>query len=527
MSTEIGDVFDVNLADGHPIYRQIYGRLRQAIMSGSMPGGCRLPSIRVLAAQLGVARNTVLSAYDQLLAEGCLEARAGSGHYVVDLSPERAPRAHGLPRKATPATRRPSSAVHNFGFVHANFITAMPMRPFRPNMPSIEAEHMQSWTRCYGRVLREAGRTPGRAGFLGESDAAGESRLRHAIAEYVSLSRGVRCTADQIVVTAGSQHAVDLLLRVIAEPGDNVAIEDPSFLGSLAAFQAAGLRPIPVPVDNEGMDVSQVVARRDNVRLALICPSSQYPLGHVMAMQRRLALIEWAHRTGAWIIEDDYDSEYRYAGPPIPSLQGLDGGNRVIYIGTFSKVLFPALRIGFIVAPQELVEPLTAVRAVSGRHGSAIDQEALARFILDGHLGRHIRRMRRIYRERLEALRANCERYLKGFLELDSAVSGLQLIGWLPPGADDAEFSRQASEGGIELPNLSRYCVAMRRPPAVLLGFGAFSETEATAGIRALAGLVDQLAANGACQRGANPGHWGGIIAGQARRRPLAKPTFR
>lgn len=490
---EIGDIIGVNRAQAFPVHQQIYDRLRQTIMSGNTPGGYRLPSIRVLAAQLGVARNTVSSAYDQLVAEGCLEARLGSGHYVVDLSPARAANAHSLPRKARPAAGQPSPAVRNFDFVHANFVSAMPMRPFRPNMPSIEADHMQSWTRCYGKVLREAGRTSGRTGFLGESDAAGEKRLRSAISEYVSLARGVRCTADQIIVTAGSQHAVDLLLRVIAEPGDKVIIEDPSFLGSRAAFQAAGLSSIAVPVDTEGMDVAQVATRRDDVRLALICPSSQYPLGHVMSMQRRLALIQWAHRTGAWIIEDDYDSEYRYAGHPVPSLQGLDGGNRVIYIGTFSKVLFPALRIGFIVAPEELVQPLAAARAVSGRHGSAIDQEALARFIFDGHLGRHIRRMRRIYRERLEALRLNCDRYLKGFLELDSTVSGLQLVGWLPQDTDDTAFSREAADAGVELPNLSRYCVAMHRPPAVLLGFGAFSEAEATAGIRSVAGLVDQL----------------------------------
>src|SRR5690606_16249125 len=181
-----------------------------------------------------------------------------------------------------------------------------------------------------------------------------------------------------------------------------------------------------------------------------------YPLGHVMSMQRRLAMIQWAHRSGAWIIEDDYDSEYRYSGHPIPSLQGLDGGNRVLYIGTFSKVLFPALRIGFIVAPDQLVQPLKAARAVSGRHGSAIDQEVLARFILDGQLGRHIRRMRRIYRERLEALRAACREYLDGFLTLEPAVSGLQLVGWLPEGTDDHAFSRKAEAAGIVLPNLSR-----------------------------------------------------------------------
>src|SRR5690606_22850251 len=211
--------------------------------------------------------------------------------------------------------------------------------------------------------------------------------------------------------------------------------------------------------DREGLDMGRVLSLAPGVRLALVCPSSQYPLGHVMSMQRRLAMIEWAERTGSWIIEDDYDSEYRYSGHPIPSLQGLDGGRRVIYIGTFSKVLFPALRIGFIVAPPELTAPLTNIRAVSGRHGNAIDQEALARFILEGHLGRHIRRMRRIYRERLEALREACHRHLGGFIELDAAVCGLQLVGWLPEDCDDSRFSGEAEAAGIVLPNLSRFCV--------------------------------------------------------------------
>lgn len=477
------------LAAGVPLQQQIYSRLRQSIMSGAMTGGARLPSVRVLAAQLGVARNTVLAVYDQLLAEGCVEARAGSGHYVVDLSSQRA-RAAPEPYGRKPPLPRSRTPVRDFGFVHENFLTAMPMRPFRPNMPSIEADHMQAWVRCYGRVLREAGRSAGRAGFFGEGDAAGGRRLRQAIAEHVSLSRGVVCSPEQIVVTAGSQHAIDLLLRVVARPGHRAIMEDPCFLGTLAALRAADLVPVPVAADRDGLDVERAVAAARDARLAVICPSSQYPLGHVLSMQRRLALIQWARRSDAWIVEDDYDSEFRYSGRPIPSLQGLDGGVRVIYVGTFSKVLFPALRIGFIVAPEALVGPLVAARAISGRHGSPIDQEALTRFIADGHLGRHIRRMRRVYRERLEALRYNCARHLGGFLDLDAAISGLQVVGWLPRDVDDAAFSRLAGEAGIELPNLSRYCIEARRPPAVLLGFGAFTQAEAEAGLRTLAALA-------------------------------------
>lgn len=484
---DIDKLLGSRLAADAPLQKQIYGRLRQSIMSGTMSGGARLPSVRVLAAQLGIARNTVLAVYDQLLAEGCVEVRPGSGHYVADLAVAPARTTSSRPPRAS---GRSEAGVRDFGSVHANFLAAMPMRPFRPNMPAVEAGHMQSWIRCYSSVLREAGRTLKRAGFFGESDAVGERRLREAIAEHVALSRGVICSAEQIVVTSGSQHAVDLLLRVIAVPGDRAIVEDPCFLGTLAALRAAELVPVPIAVDRDGLDVERAASLGRDARVAVICPSSQYPLGHVLSMQRRLALIEWARRNDSWIIEDDYDSEFRYSGHPIPSLQGLDGGERVIYIGTFSKVLFPALRIGFIVAPEALVGPLAAARALSGRHGNGVDQEALARFILDGHLGRHIRRMRRLYRERLEALRHNCARHLGGFLELDATISGLQVVGWLPRGIDDETFSRKARAVGIELPDLSRYCIATQRPPGVLMGFGAFTEEEAESALCALATLV-------------------------------------
>ncbi|MCF3595793.1 PLP-dependent aminotransferase family protein [Rhodobacteraceae bacterium LMO-12] len=478
---------------GNPIYQQIYTQLREAIMSGLMPAGAKLPSIRVLSAQRGIARNTVVQAYEQLLAEGCVESRPGSGHYVADLSPEFL-RSRPVPSEINLSTKSPlPSVLHDFSFVHPGFRTAMPMRPFRPNMPAIESEHLRSWIRIYTKVLRNARRKPGSHGLFGESDAQGESILREAIAEHVSYSRGVSCSSDQVIITSGAQHGMNLLLRVLGRPGDHALIEDPCFLGALAVLKSSGVEPIPVPVDREGMDLSRAMELAPDARLALVCPSHQHPLGYIMSAKRRLALIKWAQKAQAWIIEDDYDSEYRYSGQPIPSLQGLDGGNRVIYVGTFSKVLFPALRIGFIIAPEPLIAPLVGARAVSGRHGSAIDQEVLAQFIREGHLGRHIRKMRRLYRERLEALQQNCKTYLGGFLTLDSVVSGLQVVGWLPRHVNDLEFSQAAAQLGITLPNLSRYCISASLPPAVLFGFGAFSEKETIASFQKLAKLADTL----------------------------------
>ncbi|SLN66726.1 MocR-like pyridoxine biosynthesis transcription factor PdxR [Oceanibacterium hippocampi] len=476
--------------DEPPMYQQLYRRIREGIVAGEMRAGQRLPSIRVLAAQMGIARNTVLLAYEQLLAEGCVESRQGSGHFVADVVPtDQAVRVSEDNPERTVSQRR---VYRDFEFLHPQFRTAIPVRPFRANLPSLDPEHLKAWTRLHIKVLRDAGRTNTQARLMGETDAIGELRLRQAIADHISLSRGVRCSADQVIITAGAQHAMDILMRVLARPGDQAWIEDPCFLGSLAALQSAGVSLVPVPVDSEGLDVAEARRRAPDASLAIVCPSKQYPLGHVMSMQRRLAVIEWANQTGAWILEDDYDSEYRFVGKPIPSLQGLDGGNRVIYVGTFSKVLFPALRIGFIVPPPELVDPIVAVRAISGRHGSAIEQQVLARFITEGHLGRHIRRMRRLYRTRMEALLHHSKRELDGLLRVEAADSGLQTIGWLNEDVDDEVFYRAASNRGIELANLSRYCIESRRPPGVVMGFGAFSEEQIAHSVRETAALFGE-----------------------------------
>jgi GntR family transcriptional regulator / MocR family aminotransferase len=459
-----------------------------------MPAGYRLPSTRVLSAQIGVARNTVLEAYEQLRSEGYVESRQGSGHYVAEFVPESFERLTAK-RHRPEATRGATAQVANrFAFVPESFRRAIPAVPFRANLPALDGDQLQAWIRLYTKVLRHAGRSARDPGHFGETDAIGDGLLRRAIAEHVALARGVRCSPEQVVITAGAQHAMDLLLRVLGSPGEKVWIEDPCFPGALAALRGAGLEPVPIAVDEDGIDVDRARRLAARARLAIVCPSKQFPLGHVMALHRRLALIEWARGHGAWIIEDDYDSEYRFSGKTIPSLQGLDGGEFVVYVGTFSKVLFPGLRLGFIVAPPMLVDPIVGVRTLAGRHGNPLDQQVLARFILEGHLGRHVRRMRKLYQGRMEALRFSARRWLDGAVTIEPAEAGLQTIGWLRAGFDDQSVSEQAAEAGVEVGHLSRYCIETARPPGLVFGFGAFDEREIDAAARVLASVFEREA---------------------------------
>lgn len=469
-----------------PLYRQVYLRLREAILGGTMRPGQRLASSRVLASQLGIARNTVLQAYVQLEVEGYVKAERGSGHYVALRD------AHGARedrRGLAPAPLREAQVRNSFEFVPDSLRRPIPAVPFRINQPELEQFPIDTWARLQGAVLRQARGSAAIGALLGEADAQGDLSLRRAIADHVSISRGVQCNADHIVITAGAQHAMDMLLRVLTQPGDAVGLEDPCYPGALCATRAAGCRVVPVPVDSQGPDLTPALAPSHDLRVLIVCPSKQFPLGITMSLPRRLALIEWARLGGAWIVEDDYDSEFRFIGRPIPSLQGLDGGQRVVYVGTFSKVMFPSLRTGFIVCPPALVGPLVAARAVSGRHGSTLEQRVLARFIGDGHLARHIRHMRSLYQDRQAALLEACHRKLNGRIEIEAAASGLQTVAWLPSSTDDRDVTLKARRLGLEVAPLSRFCLQTRRPPALVLGFGGFSADSLRSAVDKLARL--------------------------------------
>jgi len=337
--------------------------------------------------------------------------------------------------------------------------------------------------------------------LLTDGDPRGYAPLRAEIAAYLGAVRGVRCGPEQVVVVAGSQQGIQLAARVCLDPGDRAWFEDPGYPGARRALEDAGARVVPVPVDAEGLDVAAGVARAPDARLAFVTPAHQAPLGVAMSAARRLALLEWARAARAWVLEDDYDSEYRYAGRPFPALQGLDPDGRVLYLGTFSKTLFPALRLGYLVVPPHLVDAVAGARAVLDRHSPVIEQAVVADFLAGGHFARHVRRMRTLYAERQAALveAGRCE--LGGLLDLAPADAGLHLIGWLPPGVDDRAAAAAAHAAGVDTLSVSAHRAdppAMEAAPAIrgglLLGYAPVRPPRIRAATRALARALAPLA---------------------------------
>ncbi len=322
---------------------------------------------------------------------------------------------------------------------------------------------------------------------MGYGNSAGYAPLREAIAAYATAARAVRCDPAQVVIVSGSQQGLDLAARVLLDPGDVAWIEEPGYLGARGALLAAGAQLAPVPVDEQGLDVLAGIARSPTARVAYVTPSHQYPLGVTMSLPRRRALLQWAQQSGAWVIEDDYDSEYRYAGRPLAALQGLDTDGSVIYIGTFSKVLFPSLRLGYLIVPPQFVEAFVAARALADRHSPTIDQAVLAEFMLEGHFTRHIRRMRALYASRRDALMAAAQHELHGLLSVAPTEAGMHAVGWLAEGHDDRVASARAAAHGVEVPALSAYALEPLARGGLILGYSALTEAQIAAGVRRLA----------------------------------------
>ena len=482
-----------------PLHRQLYDGLREGILAGRFPAGARLPSTRGLAAELDVSRNTVTSAFSQLLVEGYLEGRVGSGTYVAGDLPDEMLKARRGARNAGSDEESVTSVGRRLSrrgelLASTRTVTVRDVgrpRAFRPCVPALEEFPHGEWRAIVARRWR---RPP--VGVLGYGDPAGYRPLREAIAGYLGAARAVRCSPEQVVVVSGSQQALDLAARVLLDPGDAVWVEDPGYAGARAALAGAGASLVPVPVDGDGLDVSAGTEREAGARLAYVTPSHQYPLGPTMGFSRRLELLRWASRAGAWIVEDDYDGEYRYSGRPLEALQGLDAEGRVIYIGTFSKVLFPALRLGYVVVPPDLVDAFVAARELSDRHSPVIEQAVLADFIAEGHFARHVRRMRTLYAARQAALVEAAREELDGLLETGPAEAGMHLVGFLPEGTDDREVSRRAAYYGVEVSPISAYAIKgapyPENPcrPGLLLGYAALTEAEILRGVRGLAAAL-------------------------------------
>ena len=487
----------LDAANPSPAYRQIGDSLREAIVSGRLPPGSPIPGTRVLARDLGVSRNTVNGALAQLRAEGYVVARARAGTFVHERLPDVLPFASrgGRPDAQRPARPRARSAhVSARSTALAKLPLAAgrslvePARPFQTGVPALDLFPWMLWARLLGHRARRAG-----AALSGYGSVRGYLPLREAIAGYVTAARGARCTAAQIVVTAGAQQGLDLVGRVLVDPYDVVWLEDPGYPAARGVFAAAGARIVPVGLDADGLQPATAVGGT-SPRLVYVTPSRQYPTGITMSAARRLELLRWADAADAWIVEDDYDSEFRYASQPLGCLQGLDEGGRVIYVGTFSKTVFPGLRLGYLIVPEGLVDAFGEARAVCDRQPPGLEQAVLADFIVLGHLARHVRRMRTLYEERRDALLAAAHESLGDGVTFGDTAAGMVALAWLPARVDDREVSRRALAAGVEAPPLSSYAIRPLRRGGLLLGYTGFPPQALRAGVRLLAAVLRKTA---------------------------------
>lgn len=452
---------------GEPVIRQIYDQVRAAIMQAALKPGERLPSSRDFAGRLGVARASVVAAYDMLLAEGYAIGRPGSGTYVSsDLSgvAELKPAAETV--TADPPTM-PARARDLDEIVFPS--PQADPRLFTTGRTLLDARAQDAWSRSTRRALRTLD-----AVHFGYSDPRGDIELRRAIADYLRAARGVVCEPDQVIVTAGAQHAVDIAARVLLRPGDKVWMEDPGYPATRHALMAAQAEVFHAPVDRSGLVVAAGVEAAADARVAFVTPSHQYPLGVTLSMGRRMELLAWAREAGAWIVEDDYASEFRYSGPPLASLQGLDGGERVIYVGTLNKALFPGLRMGYAVVPKPLMGAFANARQLMDRQPPTLTQAIVLDFMREGQFAAHIRRRRIAYKAQRDALAGALAAELGHLLEVDVPDQGMTLIAYLKDGRCDLEAEAAADAGGVSVRAISR--LYRQAPPrsGLMLGFSGF-----------------------------------------------------
>jgi GntR family transcriptional regulator/MocR family aminotransferase len=476
-------LFQAQPGGARSLRERICTTIRGAIQAGRLHHGERLPASRTLAADLRVSRITAEAAYAQLEAEGYVRRRVGDGTFVdIDVSARAGvPAAPRKPPRARAAgadwSRRGTAIVRGGGCSDPREALA-----FSAGYPDLTAFPLDTWKRLMARRLRRDAAT-----LLGYGDPAGEPALRAAIAKYLAQSRGVRCSADQVLVLTSSQQALHLVATMLTDPADCVWIEDPGYRGARTALAAMGAQVQPVPVDADGL-VPPAPGSGRVPRLIYLTPSHQYPTGVTLSLARRLALIDYANRRGAWIVEDDYDSEFHYDARPVPAMQGLDARDRVIYIGTFSKVLFPGLRLAYLVLPRSLVAGFVTARTTHDGHSARLPQLVTADFMDEGHFAAHVRRMRRLYQQRRDLLLEEIRRRIAGWCRPTETAAGLQLTVTLPRGRE-AALSRAAARVGVATPRVSGLFLSRARQDGWVLGFAALSDDAIVAGVRRLARL--------------------------------------
>jgi GntR family transcriptional regulator/MocR family aminotransferase len=466
---------------------QLYSAMREAIVSRQLQPGGRLPSTRELAQRWQVSRNTVMGAFDQLIAEGYLEGRQGAGTFITSRVPDSYFRAAKAgPEACSVLVDRRASDLRDRLKQDRDFVCRRwPLLPLRPTVPCLKSFPMQIWEQCRRSVLRH-----GENALLTYGDTLGYAPLRKAIATYLRDSRGVRCDASQVILCCGSQQGIYLAASLLLEKGDVVWMEDPGYNGANLVYKGFGCKLQSVPIDRDGMNISGAANFSGPARVIHVSPSHQFPLGSTLSLERRLQLLDYARENGAYIIEDDYDSEYRYEGKPIASLQGLDQSGSTIYIGTFSKVLFPSLRLGYLVVPAGLVELFEHARSRVDGNPTIVDPATLALFMEEGHFARHIRRMRSLYKERLEVLQHSVRKHLAGVLSLEGQQCGMHAVGRLHRDVDDELLSAQALRNGVVVPSLSGYCREAKVGPGFVMGFAGFEAPLIEAAVERLSAVI-------------------------------------
>ena len=465
-----------------PVFRWLYASLRAEILEGRLGSGARLPATRDLARQYRLSRGTIVSAFELLKSEGYVRGTVGSGTYVSKILPDsflRVTRASGqslgMERKKRPRASDYAKRLNLFsGF------EIRPSRAFRPNVPALDLFPTTLWAQIAARRLRRASMH-----LLLGCEPLGYRPLREVVASYLSTSRGVNCVPEQIAIVSGAQEALDLTARLLLNPGDRVSMENPGYTGARLVFEAVGARVSAVRLDSEGMKLRGQSLHGS--RLVYVTPGHQFPLGITMSLSRRLELLAWARKSDALIFEDDYDSEYRYSGPPIPALQGFDRDGLVIFAGSFSKVLFPSLRLGYLVIPADLITHFAAAISLTTRHAPLLEQAVLCDFITEGHFARHLRRMREVYAERLSVLLESAREELVGLLAISEIEAGLQTVGWLCEGIGGESAAKAAAARGVEVFPINRYSQGRVAREGLQLGFAAVDPREIRRGVRELA----------------------------------------
>jgi GntR family transcriptional regulator / MocR family aminotransferase len=463
-----------------PMYRQVLEHMQQAILSGELPPGMKLPSSRMLAIDLGIARNTVLHVYDQLTAEGYVSSTTGSGTYVADTAPRDAANAGKKAKAAVVLSRRGENLIAHAG------VAPKQWGAFMPGVPDVSEFPARTWSRLQARLWKRANPE-----LLTYAPGGGYRPLRRALSDYLRVARSVKCSPDQIIVTTGIHQSIDLAVRLLSDVGDRAWVEEPCYWGVRSVLQSSGLSLTPVPVDAEGLNPSAEDMAAPP-RLALVTPSHQYPLGMVMSLARRRALLEFARQHGVWIIEDDYDSEFRYGSRPLSSLQGLDDAGQVIYVGSLGKMLYPGLRMGYMVVPDNLVETFRVGVAELYREGQLMHQAVLTEFILDGHLTSHVRRMRGLYGERRELLINAVRDRFGETLPVRGDEAGLHFVLELPDYADDRAITADALKAGVVTrPLVSYYMNQEHARKGLMLGYACVPHEQIAPSFATLADVIE------------------------------------